>query len=373
MIITDNEPFYPATCHAPSMSRRRVLVGAAALLAAGVTTPRGAGAGDDGVGIIRRYASLPDDPWAVCHGLRGMGRDFAVQSGRRAVDFLLETHVAWLPANGKRVLGFPVQVEVHPNMFLKTMLEAGVPLDHAFTHEGSPRTLRDLLDGARALFRPARVGGSANMLPWSLITFARTMPPSRARWTNAWDEPVDLDATVEGALGLLEQASLPLMQAMREGRPETAKAPVHSFTCGGTHMLYALLTAMHAGYTGKDRIERTRRQVDLLVWRTSADIELMERFFKERARQKGVYWFELDAKLKLLGHAEECLALGLRRGVVTLTPDQQAQRRTAVVALRRMLDDMETRDMSEARELDRDLFRQLVGDACHARHGLTLA
>jgi hypothetical protein len=372
MIITDIEPFYPATCHAPSMSRRRVLVGAAALLAAGVTTPRGAGAGDDGVEIIRRYASLPDDPWAVCHGLRGMGRDFAVQGGRRAVEFLLETHVAWLPANGKRVLGFPVPVEVHPNMFLKTMLEAGVPLDHAFTHEGSRRTLRDLLDGARALFRPARVGGAANMLPWSLITFARTMPPSRARWTNAWDEPVDLDATVEGALGLLEQASLPLMQAMREGRLETAKAPVHSFTCGGTHMLYALLTAMHAGYTGKDRIERTRRQVDLLVWRTSADIELMERFFKERARQKGVYWFELDAKLKLLGHAEECLALGLRRGVVTLTPDQQSQRRTAVVALRRMLDDMETRDMREARELDRDLFRQLVGDACHARHGLTL-
>jgi hypothetical protein len=355
------------------MSRRQLLLAATTALAAGVATARKGGAGDDGGATIRRYASLPDDPWAVCHGLRGMGRDFAVQGGRRAVDFLLETHAAWLPANGKMVLGFPPQVEVHPNMFLKTMLEAGVPLDHAFTHESSRRTLRDVLDGARALFRPARVGGMPNMLPWSVITFARTTLPPRGRWTNAWDEPVDLDAVVEGALRLLEQASLPLMHAMRAGAPETAKAPVHSFTCGGTHMLYALLTTMHAGYTGEDRLERTRRQIDLLVWRMTEDIGLIERFFKERSRQQGVYWFELDAKLKLLGHAEECLAFGVRRGVVTLTPAQQAQRRAAVAALRRMIEDMEGRDMSEARELDRDLFRQLVGDTCHARHGLTFA
>jgi len=42
------------------------------------------------------------------------------------------------------------------------------------------------------------------------------------------------------------------------------KAPVHGFTCGGMHMLYGVLTAVHAGYTGRDRQERVRRQVDLL-------------------------------------------------------------------------------------------------------------
>jgi hypothetical protein len=41
----------------------------AALLATGVVRPSFGRAGDDGAAIVRQYASLPDDPWAVCHGL----------------------------------------------------------------------------------------------------------------------------------------------------------------------------------------------------------------------------------------------------------------------------------------------------------------
>ena len=366
------EFFCSATCHGSPISRRQLLAGSAALLATVLGRPGVGRAGDDGAAIVRQYASLPDDPWAVCHGLRAMGRDFTVKGGQSAVDFLLETQLVSVPANGKTVLAFPSQVEVHPNMFLKTMLEAGVPLNYAFTHQGSRRSLRDVLDGARALFRPAQVSRSPNMLPWSVIAFSRTTPPPKRRWTNAWEEPVDLDPVVEASLELFEQASLPLMQAMREGRPETAKAPVHSFTCAGMHMLYALLTALHTGYAGQDRRERTQRQVDLLVWRLTADLGLIERFYKERAAENGAYWFELDAKVKILGHAEECLAFGVRHRVVTLTPAQQAQRKAATATLRRLLGDMEERNMKEAHAVNPELFRQLVGDACHARHGLTL-
>jgi hypothetical protein len=37
-----------------------------------------------------------------------------------------------------------------------------------------------------------------------------------------------------------------------------------------------------------------------------------------------------------------------------------------------MLADLETRNLGEAKIMDRELYRQLVGDTCHARHGLTL-
>jgi hypothetical protein len=148
---------------------------------------------------------------------------------------------------------------------------------------------------------------------------------------------------------------------------------VHDYTCGGTHLVYGLLTAMHAGYTGKDRVERTQRQVDLLVWRMTADTELIRHFYRQRAAHPGRYWFELDTRLKLLGHAEECLAFGTKRGVVTLNPNQQAERRAAVASLRQMIQDMEGRNVREARGFDVDLYRQLVGDVCHARHGLTFA
>jgi len=368
-------PFFPATCH-PVFSRRQFLLGAGTVLAAGRLGRRDAFAGqapDDGAAIIRRYAVAPEDPWAVAHGLRGIGRDFTINGGRRAIDYLLEDVLVTLPANGKGALGFPIEVEAHSNMFLKTLLEAGVPLDHAFTHEGRRRTLRDVVDGARGLFRPTLVSSVPNALPWSLIALTRTTTPLRHQWTNAWGETVALDLVVERALLLLEQASVPLVEAMREGRPETAHAPVHGFTCGGTHMLYALLTAVHAGYTGKDRRARVQQQVDLLVWRLSADLDLIERFYGARAGNAGASWYTLDAKLKLLGHGAECLAFATLHDVVGFTPSQRERRQAAVATLRRMLRDLEARDLGEAKALDRELYRQLIGDACHARHGLTLA
>jgi hypothetical protein len=367
--------FFPATCH-PVFSRRQFLAGAGAVIAAGRLgrgTALAAQAADDGAAIIRRHAAAPDDPWAVAHGLRGIGRDFTITGGRRAVDYLLEDVLVTLPANGQGALGFASEAEVHPNAFLKTLLEAGVPLDHAFTHEGRRRTLRDVVDGARALLRPTLVTSVPNALPWSIIALTRTTPPVRPQWTNAWGEPVALDVVVERALRLFEQASAPVAEAMREGRPETGQAPVHGFTCGGTHMLYALLAAVHAGYAGKDRRERVQRQVDVMVWRLSADLDLIERFYKARAGGAGADWYVLNAKLKLLGHGVECLAFATVHDVVGLTPSQREQRQAAVTTVRRMLRDLEARDLGEIKTLDREVYRQVIGDTCHARHGLTLA
>lgn len=364
-------PFYPESCHGPRLTRRELIAGGVALATIGASGARAAHADDDGGAIVRQWAALPDDPWAVCHGVRALGRDFKLQDGRRAVDWLLETYLVSVTVNGKEVLGFPPSIEVHPNSFLKTFLEAGVPLEHPFTLKDRPRTLREVVDGARALFRPGEVMAQANMLPWSLIAFSRTTSPVRPTWTNAWGEPVDFHRIVDQALRLMEEASSPLAKAMQDDRTESVRAPVHSFTCGGTHMLYGLLAASAAGHAGRDRAERIRRQTDLMVWRLRADLPLIEGFYKERASHAGAYWYGLDSKLKLLGHGEECLAFGAKSGVVKLTDGQQRHRRTAVAALKKIIREMEGRDLSEAKGLDRELFRQLVGDTCHARHGFS--
>jgi hypothetical protein len=357
------------------VTRRQLLAtGAALLVAPMVVGPRRALAkADDGTAIVQRYATGADDPWVVSHGLRAMGRDFTLKDGRRAVDYLLESVLASFSVNGRIVLGYPPDVEVHPNMFLKTILEAGVPLDYAFTHEGRRRTLNDVVEGARTLLRPKLVISDPNALPWTIIALTRTTPPLRRPWSNAWGEPVDLDELVESALRLLEQASQPLARDMQEGRPETGKAPVHEFTCGGTHMIYALLTAVHAGYTGRDRAARVQRQADLLVWRLGGDIDLIDRFYREVSGDPKAPWYELDSRLKLLGHAEECLAFAATHKVVKFTPAQRTQRQAAVVKLERMLADLGTRNLADARAIDRELYRQLIGDTCHARHGLSFA
>ena len=376
MTRTVGRQFFPATCHSGFTRRELLLAGGAALLAEPLLRGgRGAVAGpsDDGAGIVRRHATPLDDPWMVAHGVRAMGRGFTLEGGRRAVDYLLEDVLVELPANGKLFLGFPIDVEGHPNMFLKTMLEAALPLDYAFTHKGRRRTLHEVVEGARALLRPSVMASNPNAFPWSLIALTRTTPVSRRQWTNAWGESVDLDALVETALRLLEQASLPVAEAMRDGRPETRQAPVHGFTCGGGHMIYALLAALQGGYTGKDRPRRMQQQLDLLVWRLSADLDLIERHYRARGGGAGDFWFEFDAKLKILGHAEECLAFAELHKVAKLTSAQRTQRQAATATLRRMLVDLDARNLGEARSADRELYRQLVGDTCHARHGLTLA
>jgi hypothetical protein len=365
--------FFPATCHQP-FSRRQFLVGTGTALVASGIGRGGALARqtfDNGTEIIQRYAATPEDPWVVAHGVRGMGRDFTITGGRRAVDYLLEDVLVTVPSP-KALLCFPIEVESHPNMFLKTMLEAGVPVDYSFKHDGRRRRLGDVVDGAHALFRPKPVISIPNALPWSIIALTRTTDPLRSQWTNAWGESVDLDLVVESALQLLEQASVPVAEAMRAGRPETAQAPVHGFTCGGTHMIYALLSAVHAGYVGKDRRVRMQRQIDLLVWRLSADLDLIDRFYAQRAVKPGATWYDLDAKLKLLGHGAECLAFATVHNVVELTSAQRQRRQDALVTLRRMLTDLESRNLGEAKGLNRELYRQLIGDTCHARHGLTL-
>src|SRR5262245_45200852 len=102
-------PFFSETCH-PKLSRRQFLAAGSLALASSSLAGRSALATqgtDDAASIIRQYAGTPDDAWIVAHGLRGMGREFTINGGRRAVDYLLEDVLVSVPANGKTLLGFP--------------------------------------------------------------------------------------------------------------------------------------------------------------------------------------------------------------------------------------------------------------------------
>ena len=383
------DPFFRSTCH-PPLTRRQVLAGGTGLLVASLAQrpalalegnpqpgPAASGtayarASTDAKAIIAANATAPADPWLVAHGLRAMGAAFKIKSGQRAVDFLLQEHVTSVTENGRTMLAFRKEDEFHPNSFLKTMLEAGVPLDHTFTHRGQRRTVSDLVEGARLLFEPSKMT-DPQIIPWSLIAFSRTTPLVRKRWTNAWGHSVNLDDLADGALRDLENASAPLLAAMRSGRPLVARAPVHGFTCGGTHMLYGLLSAIHYGFGGKDARQRVQEQTVLMAWRMGgADVDLIRRFYGQLPRSPQNAWEELDAQLKILGHAEECLAFATKRKVIALTAAQQAQRAEGVRILGELLVDLRRRDAAQARALLPMTYQQLIGDTCHAQHGFTL-
>ena len=311
------------------------------------------------------------DPWRVGHGLLAMGHPFAISGAQRAVDVLLR-YLTEVKVGSRASLAFPLVDEIHPNMLLMAMLEAGVPLNYGFTHNGQAHTLTDLVEGARLLFEPERMA-DPNMIPWSLIVLSRTTSPVRRRWTNAWGKQVDLDAAVGGALQELEAASAEVGAAMRAGRPLAKKPPVHSFTCGGGHMLYGLLSAVHYGFGPKDARKRVEYQTALMIWRMGgADVDLISRFYARAPRLPLNGWREFDAKLKTLGHAEECVAFATTRVGMTLTSAQQAQRAAGLHTLHGLLTDLRQRNLDQIRALDVETYRTIIGDTCHAEHGLTL-
>lgn len=365
--------FYPATCH--PVTRRATLGGA--LAAAGAWAlgfPRHACAGRQELTtpIILAHARHPEDPWSIVHGIRAMGRDFTIERGAPAASFVLSEYLDERVVNGKRYLAFPRTVERHENQFLKTLLEAGVPLDFPFTHRGRRRSLQDVADGARGLFRFSE-RTDRDTIAWSLIAVSGTTSPARGAWTNAWGERVDLARVVQVGFETMERASRPIQEARDAGLPPEERAPIHAFTCGGTHLLYSLLAATSAGYRVPRHRERLDRLMDLLVYRLRADLHLLDRFYGPKLSTiPGTGWFLLDGQIKFIGHAFECLGYAERHALYTVPARERDRYEEARAALDRALGKLVQLDLNPVRAADIELFRQLVGDVCHAHRGLQL-
>jgi hypothetical protein len=115
---------------------------------------------------------------------------------------------------------------------------------------------------------------------------------------------------------------------------------------------------------------RTDRRDDLANGGVEAD--LIGRFYAALPRSPLNQWEERDAKLKTIGHAEECVAFATARGIMTLTANQRAQRAAGVKLLMRLLAEVRRRDLGAVRAMSLQTYQQLVSDTCHAQHGLTL-
>lgn len=365
--------FYPATCH--PVGRRAVLRGALAALAApALGAPRAARAGlaEDGAALIRAHARRVEDPWALVHGVRALGPEFPAEDGRPAVALVLGRYLREEAVNGARYLAFPREVEIHPHMFLKTFLEAGVPPGYRFVFAGRERRLEEVIAGAHALFRFS-AATHRNTIAWSLIALARTTAPSSGSWTNAWGERVVLGDVVEAALTALEEGSRPLEEARRRGVPPERQAPVHAFTCGGTHLVYSVLTAAHTGHARPAQRERLRQVMDLLVYRLWADRYLLGRFYGPKlASVPAASWFLLDAQVKFVGHAFECLGFARRHGLYEVPAGEAHRVEEAWAVLGADLARLRQLDLGPVRAQVPELYQQIVGDVCHAHHGVRL-
>lgn len=324
--------------------------------------------------LIERYAVAKDDPWRIAHGIRGRGKEFALPGGEPAVRYVLSTYATEQEINGKRILYVPIAVEAHTNLLLNNLLEAGVPRSYTFEAGGRQYTLEALIDGAKARFDLAKV--HPNDIAWSLVSLSTGVPPVRRVWVNAWGQRVQMTEFVERAFEVAEQATESMRRTWMQNQPLAGKSAIHDFTCGGTHLIYSLVVAVRNGYQVRNGEQRLRSQLGMLIYRMWADLDLIDRFYAAKVPDPSrppAWWFRLDAKWKFLGHAFEVYHYALAHRLVHPTPTEAKVVEAAGPVLRRLAGEVERVDLPAIQAHNLDLFRQFVGDTCHAYRGVHLA
>jgi len=326
--------------------------------------------------LVTRYAAAPDDPWAVMHGIRAIGRKFSVD-GAPAADYLCEHELQEKSEGGRTYLVMSADAEAHQNTFLKTILEAGVGLDHPITVEGRRRKVADLLHDAKQLFtyEPSKINGSADELSWSIIAFAMTTSPDRDSWPNAQGRQIRFRDVVAFAFDTVDWATADFRKAMAEGRIPKWKDRISNFTCGGTHLIYALGVAVRHGHLGEEGRRRFAEELQMLIWRLRVDPLLLDEYYKTVAKaypDKTARWrpYQFDSRLKFLGHAFEILSYNRLFRLVSLSPEQERQVEQAGQSLAQTIREVAGLNLRAIKRDNRRLFDLLIGDACHAYHGI---
>lgn len=300
-----------------------------------------------------RFASDPQDPWALAHGIAAFGPELRASDGRRAQEAIFDA----LRRSPAGELSFAR--EPHPDLFLKTLLRAGLPLTQTFQSPAGPVTLRELVRSAGRRFRP---DGRWEDAAWTLEVLARS--PSE----HAFDVP----ALMDRALAALEDATAELGRGMDEGRPSVPKDKrgIYAHPCGGLHFVQALLVWARNPDVRTRWGKRLDRQVEILFYRLGSESAQYDAALASMPQYRALV---LAQMLKFYGHFLETIRLleALRWRFTDRHRAQVASARARLLDTAEALHRLGAIDAArDVAVLDGQTARDVGGDACHAVAGL---
>jgi hypothetical protein len=110
----------------------------------------------------------------------------------------------------------------------------------------------------------------------------------------------------------------------------------------------------------------------MLLYRLKADPDLIDRHYQRLARVPEVETFRASAKLKLLGHALECLGYAKASGLFQPGQTEWEGITQAKREVRGFSTYFQGLDLQAVRQRETRLYREIIGDTCHAFRGLHL-
>lgn len=308
--------------------------------------------------FVAHFARELNNPSAIIHCVRAFGKNFKLNDGTLAVDYVCSRFAAEKEVNGKRYVYFQREAEVHQNSFLKTFLEAGVSQDQPITVGTNRYTLRDLGDSAKALFRfdplnfdryePNLLG---QHLPWGIIAFSILVPSTQPTWTNAYGETINLNDVIDKTLTVYEGTCSDIHETVGKGEMESLqfRQAIAKFSCAGMHNAYSYFSCLKHGYTGASLKERMNKLMDNTLLRlqgdsaaidreadaAKADPSIVNRLAVEgqggKVTSKGpapantLEVMRYRFQIRMLGHALEALNYVQLNKLFTLTPAQKGR------------------------------------------------
>jgi hypothetical protein len=313
--------------------------------------------------LVQQRALASEDPWVMMHVVLALGPDARNATGP-LLDVVTAKYLTKVERGGHAYAGFPLNVEAHPNHFLEIMEAVGVPPSRRFKTAAGDVGKADLLAGAKALMTPTIAGPE---LSWTLSVFTAAMTPEADRFANAEGQTFTVAALVETAAQAAEVGFADTVAAMRGTKPY-GRSTLQTYACNGTHVLYGLYDALRHGYEGKELRVRVRALTAASYYRLGAEVALIDQALGGPEQQLNAD----AAKLQFLGHSIENLHYAERHAIYVPSATERQRLATAEAQLAAVVHRLMTVHNLDvlANDVPR-AYRIVLGDACHALHGLT--
>lgn len=336
------------------------------------------------------WAADPTNPWALAHGAKTFGPSFLASDGRRASeviirDFLLRNQLPDGGVGEGAPFGFlrygadGTPIEPHSNLNTKALVtDAHVPINEKFkTSWGADVTLGQIAEGVKLGFRHAPSNPKYwEDVGWTLSLFAFTQKPG-TKWKVADGTEINLDQVFEDALTELERETVELKDGMTKHQPSVPKRKqgVYAHSCGGLHFVQGVFAWGKHPAVRKKWGKRLDDQIAIHFYRLDSERLQYDAAYQQALAGMPQYKLPILVQMvKFYGHWLETVAhfqsdLGFKPNAMQ-KQDINRAKSYLDVAVRALEESKAFENMTQLKKTQPQVYLDLIGDSCHAAHGL---
>jgi hypothetical protein len=336
-------------------------------------------------GFVKHGASDAKSPWALAHGLVAFGPTHLADDGKSAVDVIASFAEPRPGDGGAPLYLFPERtadglVEPHRHLLVKSLLEADLPLTRAFVASDKKRiTLARLIGDARRSAKLPASESDWHNTAWLLAALTlhdlKNPKAKKLGFPELRDRALD---RLEADHRVVTDFSGPAARAFDPGTPlhdaKQKKTGIYGHSCGGLHFVQGVMRAVALGGDEK-QLRRVARQLGVLAFRYEAERATYRALLASNPEHGLILRVQ---QLKFFGHLLETLTLA--RMLAVYRHDSEGGKKLETIARQAAADVVDV-----VAELDRggvflrldsirkereQTYLDLIGDGCHAIHGL---